>query len=447
MRLSGPDALHIADALFRSSDGPSPMDAKGFARLDGRVLIDQAPGLPAECYVFRAPRSYTRQNTAELHVIGSVPLLAMLVEQAVKHGARTAGPGEFTARAFLAGAMDLTQAEAVASVIAARSDSELRAAQRSKEGELADQARALADGLTELLSLVEADIDFSEEPIDFVSPAGVRDRLARLGGRLDDLLERSASTERLSVLPVVTLTGAANAGKSTLLNALTGLDRAICSATAGTTRDVLSAPLKLPGGEVLLQDTAGHAHNADEISHLWGEQTRMAAGRADVVCLVVDVTADATLGLLTAFRALRGHARLLVAANKIDLLEGPDTRNRICELEETCSPARVYGISALSGAGLAELRHAIAERTAGSPGAAHDAPVALNARQRKAFAECRTAMHRAGELTDQVAQTIDCAELVALEIREALDALGCVTGRVTPEDVLGRIFGSFCIGK
>ncbi|MCH7814831.1 MAG: 50S ribosome-binding GTPase, partial [Planctomycetes bacterium] len=445
VRLSGPEALATADAVFVSDDGQSLPDCRGFTRLFGRVRLDRDRTFPAECYVFRAPHSYTRQDGVELHVPGSPPLLAMLTEALVTGGARLAQPGEFTARAFLAGALDLTRVEAVAALIRARSDGELRAARGMMRGYLTDSIRTATDALADLTARVEADIDFAEEPINFIAPAELTERLGELVRDLTALIDRADSTERLAVLPSILLFGAPNVGKSSLMNALSGMDRAICSAVAGTTRDVLSAPLALGRAEALLWDAAGHQADTDELADRTRQATQAAAQEADLICLVVDLTEHPTEAEWAPLRAI-GRTAGVVAANKSDLLDEAVIAERVAALEAADLGA-VCPVSAATGAGLDALRQAFAARLFDDPSSSEDRSVALTARQHEHLEAARSALERAAGLASEMIETIDSADLIALELREALAALGAVTGEVTTDDLLGRVFASFCIGK
>ena len=457
VRLSGPEAFGLAGEVFACADGSSLVAAPGHRRLRGRVRIGTGATVPAEAYTFRAPASYTRQEVVELHTVGSPPLLAMVLEQLTGKGARLAEPGEFTARAYFAGAMDLTRVEGVAAVIHARNDSQLRASQALLYGVLSRRSTQLRDQLTDLLALLEAQIDFAEEPIEFIPPQQVQATLKRVIQELDWLLEHSASAERLEVLPEVMLVGPPNAGKSTLFNRLTGLDRAIQSATAGTTRDVLSAPLSVPGGEVMLLDSAGlgapltaGGHEGDgQCWEAWApaqlavEATRRCLASADLVLLVVDVTDKLGQAVAGLRPALAGKPTRIVA-NKIDALVADQLPRRLGDLGP---PGEVVAVSAITGQGVGELQAAI------SAALFADAPthgvelLALSNRQRDALREARAALARARAIGEPSNQADIPTELLALEVHEAMDALSLLVGRVTTEDLLGRIFSRFCIGK
>jgi tRNA modification GTPase len=360
-------------------------------------------------------------------------------------GAVAAQPGEFTARAFLNGAMDLSEAEAVAGVIRAQSDTQLRASRRMMDGRLAHVISGVRDELAELLALVEADIDFAEEPIEFITPTDLRDRLAAIAERLSRLSSEAKSTERFDQLPRILLLGRPNAGKSSLMNILSGTSRAICAAAAGTTRDILSAPIRLGRGEAILLDAAGVDQSDDEIIAQARMLTLDAAQQVDLVCLVVDLSAAEDDAALELVRTL-GLVRVVVAANKCDLLSATEVAHRIRRME-AWNVGPVQRVSARTGAGIDSLRAAWLDALGDDAGTTLGEAMLLSERQRSVIADACEAIQRTMKLSESATETVDYADLAAFELREALDALGSVSGAVTTDDLLARVFANFCIGK
>jgi tRNA modification GTPase len=445
IRLSGPDAVTAAEQVFSCSDGRCPGQLPGHARVLGRLRIGRHEAVPAELYLFRAPASYTGQDLVELHTVGSPPLLLIALESLLSAGARPAEAGEFTARAFLGGKLDLAQAEGVAAAVAGESDAQLVAAGRLLDGVLSSRVGSIRDELADLVAVVEAGIDFSEEGIEFITPADAGRRVGTIRSQIDTLLSASVAAERLETLPEVMLVGPANVGKSSLMNRLTGLDRSICSPLAGTTRDVLTAPLDVEGVEVLLVDAAGLVGGpATELDDLAVQAARRAAERAALLIFVVDLADRSFANYLDLIDRLPKRP-MLVAANKIDLVAGPQIdacRRRIAARVDT----PVVTISALTGQGCDRLveamRRALISRGADVAAEA----IALNARHRRALEDSLAAVRRADALA-AAAQPLDQADLLALELREAMHHLGTVVGQVVTEDLLDRIFANFCIGK
>lgn len=414
VRLSGPEAIRLA--LRIASLDPD--------RAVSRLTITVANcSFPAWIYIFRAPRSVTAEDVVELHLPGNVLLARWTVDALLKLGARQAEPGEFTARAYFNGRLDLSQAEGVAAAVSAHSASELAAARQLLAGELSRRLRPLMEEIAHTLALVEAGIDFTDEDISFISAADAKSRIESVIDKLSLLISESSRFEPLAHWPAVVLVGRPNAGKSTLLNALAGHERAVVSPIAGTTRDVLSATVNLQRGSIQLFDVAGF------------ESTPAEAGSNPMTQVSSDMQRRAWMTLEAA-----DHVILVVAADDdvpmIPLPRVPDLILRTkADLHAHSDP---LAVSALTGRGMDSFRQRLDElvfsRTTGSS-------LALNARH-------IACVEAAIESLQHAKPAVNAGpEILALELRQALDALGRVLGEVTPDDVLGRIFSTFCIGK
>ncbi|HEY7872088.1 MAG TPA: tRNA uridine-5-carboxymethylaminomethyl(34) synthesis GTPase MnmE [Rudaea sp.] len=425
VRISGPRARHIGVALT----GKTPQARKVYfcAFRDGAgAIVDRGLAM-----FFTAPKSFTGEDVLELHAHGSPVVLNLLLRRACELGARQARAGEFSERAFLNGKLDLTQAEAVADLIAAGSEAAARAAVRSLEGDFSHAVRALFEALVELRAWLEAALDFPEEEIDFLSAPQLADGLQSLQTRLADLL---AATRRGVVLRDglhVVIVGRPNAGKSSLLNALAQSERAIVTDIAGTTRDVLRETVNLDGIAFTLADTAGLRESGDAIEAEGMRRARDELGQADVAILVTESTREQDD--MTLFDTCAPSAVRIVAHSKIDL-SGAAAR------AETRGGEIHIWLSVRTGAGLDLLREEL-KRFAG-----HDesAQGAFSARTRHVQALETVAVHLHAAKEHLEHRT---GELAAEELRQAQQALGEITGQFSSDDLLGRIFSTFCIGK
>ena len=475
VRLSGDRAVEIALAAFTPDHPLQPTDTYRATR--GRVRIacrGRTAPAPADLLVMRAPRSYTRDDVAELHVPGSPPVVQELLAVLCRAGARAAGPGEFTRRAFLAGRLDLAQAEAVMAVISAGGQRSLSAAQRLLRGRLSETVGALVGRLRDLLARVELAIDFSQDDVPLVSAAEVADAAAGLRDDLVHLSRRSRDVTHLEGDLRVALVGRPNVGKSSLFNGLAGAERAIVTDAPGTTRDELRESFTVAGSRFVLSDTAGLDDAVADL-RLPGDtsidpdraaQRRSLAtlAEAELVLVVVearrmrddpDVRNDVTRLLETVV------APAILVLSKCDLL--PETnataaRTRApragCHglaepghgtlLSDVSGDSRVVMTSAVTGQGIDALREAIVETLhLGQLDRSADAP-AVAARHRQCLERAAESLERAVALCGGATLS---EELVALELREALDAVSSITGAGTPQDVLSEIFAGFCIGK
>ncbi len=436
LRASGPSAGELLDAITES---PIPR-ARG-AYTSRLRLTDHGPALPALVCRFLAPHSYTGEHSFELQIPGNPTLVDRLLQRLltlpVDPPARLAGPGEFTARAFMAGKLTLDQAEGVAAIISARSRDQLDAARRLLAGSTGAAYRAWADELLTLLALVEAGIDFTDqEDVVAIDAPTLDARLARLESQIAPLLAGAGPREAAGALPVAALVGPPNAGKSTLFNTLLGRRRAVVSDIPGTTRDCLRETLELgraaPGaGPVELMDLPGLDPGAtlDGPSAAAAQHAaRHALAHADII-----IHCDPS-GRFEPIPDVAPAARTIRVRTKADLPgPRPDT-------------AGALAVCALDGWHLGPLRRALADAAVGGSSAAADA-ISIPRHRRALFEagsairDCRAALRRAGP------RRLPDPELLAESLRRACDALGELTGRVAPDDVLGRIFSTFCVGK
>lgn len=452
IRISGPDAFSLAGAVL---DGQCVLGSLlSWQRVDVRCCLDDDLTFRAEAYVFTRGQSYTGQDIVELHVPGSPMLVGMVLERLLALGCRLAQAGEFTARAFFNGRIDLTEAEAVAEVINARSDAQLRSAQRLLDGQLHQRTSKLCSEITDILSLVEAAIDFSQEHIDFAEQVELLELANNTQSELDTIIQESMSWQQLNHLPRVVLAGPANAGKSSLANVLLGIDRSITSNIAGTTRDILTSPMAIGHGECLLIDTAGFGRLAGEIEREAQELAEKEIAYCDLLIWVVDAASDCLDSDIARLLTLPQPKATVIVVNKIDLYDCINQMglpNRLDQMElsdcfnqmELPVPGTVITTSALRGDNLSELKETIKRIVHVEITDAQGESIALTARQRQALLDAQESLLSCVELL----ASDGGHELVALELRTVLDHLGRISGQVVTEDVLDRIFSRFCVGK
>lgn len=421
VRLSGPEAPRIARAVLGGL--PRARHARfGAFRDENGQPLDSGIAL-----YFPAPHSYTGEHVLELHGHGGPVVMDMLLARVLALGARLARPGEFTERAFLNGKLDLAQAEAVADLIEAGSAAAARFALRSLAGAFSNEVYALVGELTNLRAHIEAALDFPEEEMDFLADETLAARTRVLGDALDRLLAGAQQGCLLKEGLRVVIAGPPNAGKSSLLNALARADRAIVSPIPGTTRDVIEQHVQFDGLPVWLIDTAGLRDSVDPLETEGMRRTRAAAERADYALLLLDDSAASQPGAV--LRMLPAGVPHVVVRNKIDLTGRPpgETQGEIA-------------ISAATGAGLEALRaHLLAclgYRPAGEGG--------FTARRRHLEALRSARAHLESGFSHALSRQ---GELLAEELRRAQQALGSITGEYGSDDLLGKIFSEFCLGK
>ncbi len=435
VRLSGPDAFRIAAEVFVSSSGADLLSAKRQRVFHGHV-VDEA-GQPIDevlAHRMRAPHSYTAEDVVEINAHGGAAPLRAVLDAVLRRGARLARPGEFTRRAFENGRIDLAQAEAVIDLVRARTDAALRAANAVAGGALSREMHALRETLAGALARVEAAVDFPEddlpELVDDALFAGLGTARAQMGRLLDTARAGRLYREGAAVAIV----GRPNVGKSSLFNALLRDTRAIVSPLPGTTRDRIEEDASIGGVPLRLVDTAGLRDTADVIEQAGVDLARAALREADAVLFVVDASLPMTGEDLQLVEELGGATvPVIVARNKSDLA-GSHPCAEPEGFAETCL------VSAVTSAGLDMLEAALGRALLG---AAIGGETPMISRMHQA-----DSLRRAAHCVDRALGCRDVSpELLAFELREALAALGEITGETTPEDLLDIIFGQFCIGK
>lgn len=460
VRVSGRLALRIAARIFvGSSDIPveaypthtahhgAIVDPQSGERLDDGVLT-----------VFRAPRSYTGEDSVEISCHGGLVPTRRVLEAALRAGARIAEPGEFTKRAFLNGRLDLAQAEAVLDIIRARTDESLRVARRQMEGALSSQIRALREDLLGIMARIEAAIDFPDDvediPPEEVAPA-LHDAISHVAGLLDTASCGKVYREGVQAVIV----GRPNVGKSSLLNALVRESRAIVTPVPGTTRDVIEETVSIRGIPVRAVDTAGIRPTSGVVERAGIERTHRMIEQADLVIAMLDASKGLTRADKDLLRALSpspvsqaapppGPSRLLIVVNKTDLLRCDDAEALLGEVrgwagKNVPGGPPVIGTAAPSNEGIAGLEDLIAEAVMSGGVACAEGAVVSNVRHSRALEEARLSLQHC-------LRTVEAAlpmDFVSIDLRAAVDSLGKITGETATEDVIDRIFADFCIGK
>ncbi|KQR71213.1 tRNA uridine-5-carboxymethylaminomethyl(34) synthesis GTPase MnmE [Pedobacter sp. Leaf176] len=431
IRLSGPDAIALVNSVFYGKD-LEEQDSHtlhfGLIKDGGQIVDEVVAGL------FVAPKSYTKENVVEISCHGSNYIIQQIINLLISRGARAAKPGEFTLRAFLNGAFDLSQAEAVADLIASNSKASHDVAMQQMRGGFANELKALREQLIHFASMIELELDFAEEDVEFAN----REQLRNLVTRINHVLSRLISSFELgnvikNGVPIV-IAGKPNVGKSTLLNALLNEERAIVSDIAGTTRDTIEDELTIGGIVFRFIDTAGIRDTADVIEALGVERTLEKMKQAKLIIYM----ADAAQSTDEIEEQVRGLAKLeipyLILLNKADLLS-PQKKEELARLQ-------VVFISAKEKLGIDELKETLLEQV----NLHHintSETLVTNIRHVEALKQTENALHRVLENVDNPVTS----DFLAMDIKQALHYLGEITGTVTTDDLLENIFTKFCIGK
>ena len=434
IRLSGPDAIFIANSVFSGKDLiKQPSHTIHFGNIvDGSLVLDEV--LVA---LFKTPRSYTREDVVEISCHGSAYIIESIIKLLIKKGARSAKAGEFTLRAFLNGQLDLSQAEAVADLIASNSKASQQVAFQQLRGGFSSQLQSLRDQLVQFASLIELELDFAEEDVEFANRDQLKKLIREINGVIGNLIRSFELGNAIKQGVNTVIAGRPNAGKSTLLNALLNEERAIVSHLPGTTRDTIEEILNINGINFRLIDTAGTREATDAIEQIGVQRTMEKIGQSAILVYLFDVNEITTEELKHDIESLqKPGVKMLVVANKVDLLrsEGGSKKSEILTSD-------FLPISAKEKQHIDELKQkiysaAIKDKLTG------DETLVTNIRHLEGLQKTGEALARVLKGMDSVT-----SDFLAMDIKQALHYLGEITGAVTTDDLLENIFSKFCIGK
>lgn len=443
IRLSGPDSIRITDKIFTPiGKDKAPLEKrKAYTLTFGKIVRDNGEIVDEVLVsIFRAPHSYTGEEAVEISCHGSAYILQQIMLLLIKNGCRSAGPGEFTQRAFLNGKMDLSQAEAVVDVIASSSEATHRLAMNQMRGGFSKELSALRDKLLHLTSLMELELDFSDhEDLEFADRSELKSITNQIEHVISGLVKSFGVGNALKNGIPVAIIGETNAGKSTLLNALLHEDRAIVSEIRGTTRDVIEDTTIIDGLTFRFIDTAGIRETNDKIESLGIERSFKKLSQAEIVLWVIDSTAvEAEYAALSAkiFPYCKGK-QVIIVLNKTDLLSAP------IQLNLFHAGTKIISLSARRKQGIKELENQLV-KTANIPSVSQDNIIITNIRHYEALSKALEAIQRVQKGIDMQLS----GDLISQDLRECLFHLAeIVGGEITSDEVLGNIFKNFCIGK
>jgi len=437
IRISGPRSLEIATRLFRPHQAVSPLKSH---HLYHGVIVDPEEGHTIDevllSYMAK-PRSYTREDVVEINCHGGLVPLKEILSSMLKGGARLAEPGEFTRRAFLNGRLDLAQAEAVIDLIESKSSLAVRNASSQLQGVLSQEIGTLKEGLMEILSLLEASIDFPEEELESFSPQQLIPGIDGLISRIEKLVDTYAEGRLFKEGVSAVIAGKPNVGKSSLFNALLGEERTIVTALPGTTRDFVEEVITLSGIPLKITDTAGLRDSSDSIEEEGVRRTRNKMDQADLIVLVIDGSVESDN--LEIPPVLSNGRKIVVACNKADLPQ----RVSLERMKGLFPASPVVATSALYKRGLGELKSALASLLISNPHAQPTSVVLSNLRHKQSLEKTADCLKQARKGLEGETPP----EFISTDIQSALHHLGEITGQTSTEELLDRIFSRFCIGK
>lgn len=439
VRITGPQTLQCLEAMFVPDNGPPLAQRRFVSAISGQATLSDSLLLPAELLWWPTKQSYTRQPTGEIHTIGSKPLLQMLITTICQSGARLAQPGEFTLRAFLSGRIDLTQAEAVLAVIDADGQNQFDTALQQLAGGLTGPLAEIRLRLMGVLAELEAGLDFVEEDIEFISQHALIQQLDSAALTLSKLIDQISNRDLAENSPKIVLSGLPNSGKSSLFNSLTKSQHAIVTPVAGTTTDFISAVVEFGPIPFELIDTAGVESQAASISQMAQVQRNRQLDQADALILCLDGCRD--LNEWECGELANPPQPMIVAVTKSDLMV--DRESIQSRIASAGYAGPVVFTSALQSTGLDELMNHMATLIFDSQSSLGDVVGTTVIRTSESIRESNASVRNALEAAQQQLGN----EIVAAEIRQALECLGQVVGTIYTDDILDLVFGRFCIGK
>ncbi len=438
VRISGENALAVGEKMFRAASGKNLAEYAPNTLVYGHVYEEDSLIDEVLAVYMKAPRSYTAEDVVEIQCHGGVQSLKKILELSYKEGARPAEPGEFTKRAFLNGRIDLTQAEAVMDIIKSRSEASLKLAVRQQNGQLAKALRSLRTDLVDIIVNLEAVIDYPEEDIEDVTFGKVQESISTSCEKIENLLAHAHTGKILREGLRTAIVGRPNVGKSSLLNALLKEDRAIVSEYAGTTRDVIEEQLLLDGVPLVLADTAGIRQTDDFVEAIGVERSKQHLQDAELVICVVDGSVPLTPEDEDILEAAQAKPFVIIV-NKSD----KDINDNFLALQERFGKEQVMALSAKTTQGIDEFTAWLKNFVYGSEGALSDGVYVQNARHEQLLREALGFLEDAGNAAENMLP-YDC---IVIDVRNAIDLLGEITGDTVQDEIINQIFSRFCIGK
>ncbi|MBU1084324.1 MAG: tRNA uridine-5-carboxymethylaminomethyl(34) synthesis GTPase MnmE [Candidatus Omnitrophota bacterium] len=436
VRISGSKAVDIADRIFTGANGRGNIAFKSHTVNYGSVVEPDTGGVMDEVLltVMRSPRSYTKEDMVEINCHGGNSTLKRMLEICMNAGARLAEPGEFTKRAFLNGRIDLAQAEAVIDIIRSKTERSRKLAFAQLKGKFSEKIRNIRNTVIDILSLVELNIDFSDEDIDLSAQDDIDDRIRKVYSLVNSLIKTSQKGMLIREGASVVICGRPNVGKSSLMNAILKDDRVIVTPVAGTTRDVIEECIDLNGIKIRLSDTAGIIDTKDRVEIEGIRRSREKLSSSDMVIFVLDAARPLSKRDEEIFEAVKDK-KTVIALNKTDLKVKTDLKKARSVFGEN-----IVKVSALKKKGLTELEDAVSRGLLEGDVSSEEGVMITNIRHRDLMA-------KAAECIGRAASGAYNGELLASDLNEAVRYLGLITGETIGDDVLDRIFEKFCIGK